>query len=537
MWGTHLSLTVLVMGTLAACVDGKSDDAPAPGVVIAGGGVPIAYAQVVYSDEGGPVAIGSADGRGRLNISGLPDRATELHIGAKGFATVRVPVAGLQGVISLAADATGKGPAGGLAFEAAVNVVCPQSLYRAAWDRYEACAAFGEPSMEVAGDGTIWYAAGGGVGTPIWTSRDGGRTFQYLTGLGTATPREAAPTIEGDFGIDAAGNAYFIDTGFATTAITSWTKAGVHRSTTAWPFYLIIDRPWVKGGAADEVYLVYFTKQSQFTKQPETEAFDTAFYASRDGGKTWPAQPLGQFPCAVGSLGKGPSPERVFVTACGTYWIPSRQLPTLWISDDAGRTWGRGEAIPLPFEEMEDAKRQIHPFINAVSDESGNIYAVYTHNLDADSNENAVFLSRRSPNGTWMGPWQVGPGGYNNLPWPAAGREGRIAIAWYHTDTPWKDEGNPNNTWFLMAAASIDAAGPAPHLQVAIPDPEPVLLGPRSETRLGHLLSTEITPDGRVAIAFARDVPSTGARSQADNLFVRSDSWVDLAPSRYPNGP
>ncbi|MCA1811524.1 MAG: hypothetical protein LC623_05885, partial [Halobacteriales archaeon] len=150
------------------------------------------------------------------------------------------------------------------------------------------CGAFGEPVIEVAGDGTVWASATCCVGRspPIWVSRDGGRSFHLLPFADRTGLVRDAFGIEGDFAIDDAGNVFFFDISAATTYFTKYRGDGTHVFTKADAFPPLVDRPWVRAGKADEVWVFYNTGSA------------TNLYHSTDGGLTWSLLPTG-FECGL----------------------------------------------------------------------------------------------------------------------------------------------------------------------------------------------------------------------------------------------
>jgi hypothetical protein len=372
------------------------------------------------------------------------------------------------------------------------------------------CGGFGEPQLEVAGDGTIWASAVCCVGRspPIWTSRDGGQSFQVLEGQGTGLVRDAFG-IEGDFAIDTDGNVYFFDISAATAWFSSYDADGTHRWTVPMAFPPLVDRPWVRAGGPDEVYIFYNTGTS------------TNFYRSFDGGLTWDLANSFTVPCALGTFGQGPDPGRVFLTGC-------TGDPRLWLSEDQGSTWSPAESVPVPEGDFEN--RRIDSYLPPVADEAGTIYVTFTHTVPGTDNQTAIFVSMRDEDGSWRGPFQVSTGGWNEKPWPAAGGPGEYGVAWYHTDQTLDEQDDAE--WFLAAAATRTGLDAEPTFTPARPDVDPVLFGPFGRN-LGDLMQSDVTPDGRLAIVYARNVEGT----PFTNLFVQSDLGFDLAPDRFPNGP
>jgi hypothetical protein len=121
------------------------------------------------------------------------------------------------------------------------------------------------------------------------------------------------------------------------------------------------------------------------------------------------------------------------------------------------------------------------------------------------------------------------------FPVVAAGSDGRIGLAFYGTsDAPSGWDGNPGNApdgvrWDLYAAVVTDAATPAPTFAPARLTSDPVQigclskLGRCSNSNIADYIDAEVSPDGRLFIAYIDGCPpgcTTAAASTAD------DGWV-----------
>lgn len=530
-----LPIVLTALAVLAGCLAGVPST-PHPGAaavqVRERGHGPIPYAQVSLLAGDRVVALLNADGQGALEGLQVPAGATKVAIGAPGFATASFAVGALPAVVELD-RATDRTAGAFLRMLPRVDLACP-----AIDPPPYSCGRFGESVVEVAGDGTIWESATNAVGRspPIWTSRDHGKTFQVLSSFSAATPEglaRDATGIEGDFAIDDVGNVYFYDILVGAAYMSSYKADGTHRWTVPEPFMPLNDRPWVRAGKADEVFAAYNTGSA------------TQFYKSTDGGKTFDLVHGHTFACGLGTLGQGPARDQLYVAAaCG-------DKPMLWSSKDGGATWDEGKTLPLPTGTFKDNAGQDHRnignFLPPVADEAGNVYVVFSHALERPKdlgsqgldNETAIYVDRLGPSGAWAGPWQVGPSGLNLLPWPAAGKAGHLGLAWYHADGAAEVAGTTE--WRLFTAASVDADAATPHFQFTVADPEVLNVGPL-DRNLGDFLQSDLTPDGRLVVAYAKQVGRHDAFAAASSLsddikFVQSDRGLDLAPLKFLNGP
>ncbi|MCA1819480.1 MAG: hypothetical protein LC620_05435, partial [Halobacteriales archaeon] len=317
--------------------------------------------------------------------------------------------------------------------------------------------------------------------------------------------------------------------GAATTIwFTSYKADGTHRWTTPWPVEPNVDRPWVRAGAENQVFIGFNTGSA------------TDFYASTDGGRTWDGNviPPHQFPCPLGNLGQGGNRSELYVVAPCVSGNAIDSLK-LWTSHDSGKTWDEGEKVPMPDLPFKKSDGPGLELMNPpVGDAAGNLYVPFTHALDAKNQQSAVFVARRATDGTWT-QTQVSTAGLVHLPWGAAANTGQAAFAWYQSDGTADNE--TKAAWRLMSAASVDADGATPHYQTTVADPA-VLWNGTFGRSLGDFIESDFTPDGRFVVVYAHRAPPTSVAGQAMSgkltiRFVSSDGMLDLAPLKFLNGP
>lgn len=412
------------------------------------------------------------------------------------------------------AEPEGPGQATLLTFEAPVDLECPSDnpLYLI-WDlAYTDCGNFGEPQLEVAGDGTIWYSAVCCVGQapPIWRSFDGGVAFVPLDfGDGTGVVRDAFG-IEGDFAIDDAGNVYFFDIAAATGWFTKFSAHGAHLHTKPDVFPPLVDRPWVRAGAADEVFILYNTGMS------------SRFFRSTDGGLTWDYPGSTEFPCGLMTLGQGGERHQLAATGCAG-------APMLYRSDDAGATWDGGTGLPVP-----DGYGPYESYMAPAGDANGSFYVPVTHTID-DGAHTVVSVYRVDPDGSVAGPWQVTPSdGLAEKPWMIAGKDGVAAFAYFQAEQVARDNETTDAVWHVQVAYTSEGLTDRPTWTTVRADPQAVLEGSFGR-ELGDFLEARQTPDGRIAIAYGARPGSPDA--PIVNRFVQSAVGIDLGPAVFRNGP
>ncbi len=506
-WTLVAALAMLVP-VLSGCSGPATPPAPpaAHVLVVDANARPVANALVLaWDDKGTQLGATHANALGEFDPALLPAGFDHVVASAPGgpSTTIGSP---LPATIQLDASRAG---ADALAFLPHVDLVCTQpDQVPGAAD----CGQFGEPVVEVAGDGTIWASATCCIGKapPIWVSRDGGMTFPQMRNTDTGLVRDSFG-IEGDFAIDDAGNVYFFDISAATMWFTSYKADGTHRWTVPWVGEPAVDRPWVRAGAENEVWMFYNTGSS------------TDLYASTDGGMTWSATPVQAFPCGLGNPGQGPTRHDLYMAAaCG-------DKLTVWTSRDGGATWDDGQDVPPPEVPYSKAGGRGFEVMNPpVADEAGNLYLPYTHFVDAKNTQNAVFVARRDAGGNWTNT-EISQRGLNHLPWGAAGRSGHVGLAWYYAAGTFAKESSAE--WHLMAAATVDADMATAHYQTTVADPD-VLLKGNFGRNLGDFIETDLTPDGRMVVVYAGSDGST-----LTDRFVQTNGLLDLAPLDFKNGP
>jgi hypothetical protein len=406
-----------------------------------------------------------------------------------------------------------------LGFLPPVDLVCPTEgaavVVNAAFGD---CGKFGEPVVEVAGDGAVWASATCCVGRspPIWVSRDGGASFQLLPfGDRTGTLRDSFG-IEGDFAIDDAGNVYFFDISAASSWFSKYRADGTHVFTKADAFPPLVDRPWVRAGVEDEVWVFYNTAQA------------TNLFHSVDGGLTWTVLPVG-FDCALMTIGQGAARDDLFVAGCSGD-------PALFVSSDGGATFGPRIDLPVPDLGVDPQDLPngtgTHALMPPVADESGIVYVPFTYALDADNQRQGLYVDIVHPDGRVVGPLLVsGDLAWNEMPWGAAASAGHFAVAWYSANVSKADA--EDAIWSLKVAATVDGGSDTPTFQVADADPEPVLEGQPLGRSLGDFLEADIGPDGRLYTIYAR----RGDDGRLVNRVVVSDGALAFGPGVPRNGP
>ncbi|HLE47960.1 MAG TPA: sialidase family protein [Candidatus Thermoplasmatota archaeon] len=466
---------------------------------------PIAFAQITLLADHGPLLAVATDEKGNAPIS-VPADATGFEVFAQGYLPSRGDLDRAPKTIIVrlkpVTDVTQIGESFGLRFRPAIDlgskayaVAAGTSCQDAAQDRDGNCG-LGEPSVEVDSKGTIYVSGVCCIGNapPVYVSRDDGKTFQVLSTPGV---REAFG-IEGDFAIDDAGVIYFADIELAASfQVTAWDATGRCLRHMKWPAPPLVDRDWIRAEGNGKLYYVYNTGSS------------TNVYTSQDGGATWTPRPAYTANFGLGGAVKGTKPGELWLLSPGAADGTRRAVYTL----DGGTTW-----------KAEPTKSPAAGMANGAFDEAGNLYS-------SGGRQDRVYATLRTTDGVWHDPVMVSPNfGHHRMPWVAGGGPGKAAMAWYGT----LDE-KTDAKWYLFVAVSLDADQPDAHWQVAVADPEPVVVGTLGRQLL-DFLQVEIGPDGAIHVAYSKLRP-TADNGEEVLHYVHSEPTLPLQMTKYFNGP
>jgi len=295
-----------------------------------------------------------------------------------------------------------------------------------------------EPTIGVAGDGTVYYGAAhlvidtdtawGGARTDTRMSTDGGTTFTSIQpgfgDPGSIPPANADPMIYVDpttgrvFNLDLTGACNFLN--YSDDKGASWTTNPVACGNPTVDHQTIVTAKPTSFPTIGYPNVVYWCSN---------RVVDATCGRSLDGGITWTAtgEPayLGVDPeigdlCGglAGHLAADPD-GRIFLPKghCGNPWIS--------ISDDEGATWTRVKVSDIPASDTH---------LSLASDNAGNLYYGWwggKHNLP--------FLSVSRDHGTtWGKPMMIAPPGVHgaNLVTVAAGAAGRVAVTFLSSTNP-----------------------------------------------------------------------------------------------------
>src|SRR5581483_6678319 len=326
-----------------------------------------------------------------------------------------------------------------------------------------------EPNIAAAPDGTLY------VTTPLylWRSDDSGKSWKALgsdacdTGL-IPTPLGCPPGFEkkdpgldgggdGDIAIDANGSIYWAGLSGSSGPIpfqastdkgVTWTKPVDLSNKTG------SDREWIDAWGNGHVVVDW---------RDTKDGGKLAFRHSVDGGKTWDSLQYWESDHVAGPIVHDPSSSSIYVP-----YIDDGKGIVVARTDDFGHNWTKVLAAPISRTLLLGFPTSIFPV--AAVDSAGTVYLVYASddtlpdNVPVKAANRAVvhLLVSKDKGATWSKPVVVSPEGNTALfPWVAAGKPGRIAIAWYEGTLGAPNEVAPD-LWnvHLVESATGDAEKP-----------------------------------------------------------------------------
>ena len=233
---------------------------------------------------------------------------------------------------------------------------------------------------------------------------------------------------------------------------------------------------------------------------------------------------------------------------------PTGKLPNVWEADGAG-TFTPG-VPPGPFTNHPVFKGVIDSPISAPSpgptpdpaaktfgsntsnlfngaaiDSAGNIYATWATPNARNGLYDVWFASSRDHGKTFYGPFKINPSGIQgNMPWIAAGDNGRVDIVYYGSPDTEDPTTSTHDKWYVFFAQSLNAADREPAFTIAQASDHIMHQGPicnvgilcGSGTRqLLDFFQVAIGPDGMANIAYA----DTGAANGTPHIsYARQNS-------------
>jgi hypothetical protein len=386
----------------------------------------------------------------------------------------------------------------------------------------------------------------------IWTSRDGGVNWFRDRYLGSPCPTSPAINTgfsDPDLTFDAGGRLYNTGIDLANDALFSSNDGGE-----TWdkgtPNCHNGDRPWLAGGAAEQVFLGTNTLEGDYTGHQ--------VFVSNDGGTT----------CSTtGIPDVGSTPDGGMFSGNGKLYYdqPTGTLVEPAIFDHPDGSFGLG-ITTLPFGGSAFAAHEavrgtsMYGHWSAIAiDKAGTVYIVWDTNerqagtsggcdgAETPAPNSIMLVSTKDFGQTWSTPTTVARPGNARVfwPWIAAGDAGKVSVVWYQTEA---QDGMPDldcqtGHVHAMEATILGASGRKPQKSIVDAAGRPIHIGwvcqggttcvaTGQDRRLGDYFTNAVDARGCVIIATGdtrRTDPTTGAPlPTALPLFLRQNGGPRL---------
>jgi hypothetical protein len=316
-----------------------------------------------------------------------------------------------------------------------------------------------EPTIGVAGDGTVYYGAAhlvvdtdqtwGGARTDTRMSTDGGKTFTSIQpGVGdpgSVPPANADPMIYVDpttgrvFNFDLYAACNFLN--YSDDKGASWTTNPVACGNP------VVDHQTILTARPTSLPTVGYPNVVYWCSN---RVADSTCGRSLDGGITWTATGTPAYTgydqaaggvCGglTGHLAADPD-GRIFLPKghCGHPWVS--------ISDDEGTTWTRVQVSNITASDTH---------LSLASDNAGNLYYGWW-----GGPRDLPFLAISRDHGlTWSKPLMIAPPGVRaaNLVTVAAGAPGHVAVTFLSTTDPKQDKNRPMDQTVVVSSNALSA--------------------------------------------------------------------------------
>ncbi|MEA2123992.1 MAG: hypothetical protein QOI80_774 [Solirubrobacteraceae bacterium] len=388
----------------------------------------------------------------------------------------------------------------------------------------------------------------------MWRSTDDGRTFQRIDYAGgfVTDPSKNTGFSDPDFTQDAGGRIYNTGIDLVNTALFSSPDGGQ-----TWDAGTVQcvpgDRPWLAGGAEDEVFLAS-NVDAPAPGDPTHQVFQ-----STDAGRTCPVRGIpaaGQTESGEDWTGNG---KILFDQATQTVVEPANFMAGGGAVTGVGiDTYKRGDAGFVPSKAADSSMFAHWPAI--AIDDGGTLYLVWDDapvsetandgcNGDPSPLPNHILMAYTKDLGkTWSAPIQVAAPSDHLVfwPWVAAGEAGKVSVVWYETDKV-VDVGCMQSQLSIKAATILHADDDAHRTTEVtdavgrpIADSDLCLSGTTcvatgEDRRLGDFFTNSVGLDGCVQIASGdtthKDPVTGGELPTSRPIFLRQNSGPRLRGS------
>jgi hypothetical protein len=459
----------------------------------------------------------------------------------------------------------------------APNLVMPGSDSRA------------EPNMKADSHNCL-FAASNGFPPIAWKSTDAGATFFTLPDPVTSPGGVNGGGDSDIFPLAQASGArpdelYFADLAVATVNISestdggaTWFSPGMNGA--AGEVSVSTDRQWFTGDRSGPNKTIYLWEHEFVTQVLRMNALvNDTVWSPFASGMTDPeliAPPTSTLQNTVpGPAFVDPATHQVYgflsasTVTTNAIGAPAGKLPNVWEADGAG-TFTSG-VPPGPFTNHPVFKGVIDSptnpappagsatvgsntsnlFNGATIDSAGNIYATWATPSSRNGLYDVWFASSNDHGKTFYGPFKINPNGIQgNMPWIAAGDNGRVDIVYYGTSGTEDPTTSLTNEWNVFFAQSLNATDREPVFAVSQASDHITHKGPicnigilcppnplnQTSRRLLDFFQVAIGPDGLANIAYADDGDTNDAahvsyaRQNGGPLALTNPSAVTCLP-------
>jgi hypothetical protein len=393
---------------------------------------------------------------------------------------------------------------------------------------------FAEPNLAVGPDGALY------VSNPcaIWRSDDGGKAWKETqhtgqTGCG-----------DGDIALDGAGNLYWLGLGGGIPFQASTDRGETFAKAFDLSNKTGFDREWIDAMPDGKVFATWRGRDKE-----KHAIMD--FRASLDGGKTWQANVKAGEDGDGGPVTHDPTTGRLYIPVIDLGPLQGTDRPTVHVytSDDHGTTWGAHSAGQLPRSTPAEPNGYNSDFPVISVDTNGTAYLVYSADASglplAPPEETAIFgiylQVSKDGGSTWSAPRLIStPGKDARMPWVAAGKPGRTAVAWYESTVGTPGETVPD-AWNVKMWESVTADMAAPVSKTVTLTSSPNHLGALctsgggcavSDRSLLDYFEVAIDAKGQPIAVWSSSIGGTGVGVAAQGTDIYFGGIADGTPLR-----
>ncbi|MCA1811031.1 MAG: glycoside hydrolase [Halobacteriales archaeon] len=381
-----------------------------------------------------------------------------------------------------------------------------------------------EPNLAVAADGTL-YASNP---CAIWRSGDGGKSWKETahkgqTGCG-----------DGDIALDGAGTLYWLGLGGGIPFQVSTDRGESFSKALDLSDKGGFDREWIDATPDGKLFATWRGNDKEGSAM-------MAFRATLDGGATWQPQVKAGADGDGGPVAHDPTTHCLYLPVVDLGPLAGVEKPAVHVytSSDLGGNWTEHKAATLPRSSPAEPNGYNSDFPVVSVDTNGTAYLVYSADAtglpagQAPPEETALFgiylQASKDGGATWSAPRLIStPGKDARMPWVAAGKPGRVAVAWYEGTVGTAGETMPD-AWNVRLWESVTADQDAPVAKTVTLTSSPNHIGTLCTSGTGCIASDRslldffelaITPNGQPVAVWSSSIGGTGVGVAAQGTDI-----------------